>query len=222
MGSQFCEYILQIIIKQETVGFGGLHQTVHDGTGLGTTDGIHIDPVLTADSEGADGTFCRVVVHGNITVIQKDTETRFLIQTVLQGFVGVATGWNGLHGSGQKPVEFLIEDVQADLCGAHHPVGHGVGLKSYPTVLITAGLPFQRKMIVVFPIDDGNHQRGRGDAVAEEIRGTSGLNNAAVIVPGGVVVDMVLIHKESLGDDGQTLIASDPPVRFYDRRNAGS
>lgn len=38
MGSQFCEYILQIIINPETVGFGGLHQTVHDGTGLGTTD----------------------------------------------------------------------------------------------------------------------------------------------------------------------------------------
>lgn len=147
MGSQFCEYILQIIINPETVGFGGLHQTVHDGTGLGTTDGIHIDPVLTVDSERADGTLSRVVVHGNITVMQKDTEIRFLIQTVLQGFVGVATGWNGLHGSGQKPVEFLIEDVQ---------------------------------------------------------------------------VDMVLIHKESLGDDGQTLIASDPPVRFYDRRNAGS
>ena len=109
-----------------------------------------------------------------------------------------------------------------NLCGAHHPVGHGVGLKSYPTVLITAGLPFQRKMIVVFSIDDGSHQRGRGDAVAEEIRGTSGLNNAAVIVPGGVLVDMVLIHKESLGDDGQTLIASDPPVRSYGRRNAGS
>ena len=195
MGSQFCEYILQIIINPETVGFGGLHQTVHDGTGLGTTDGIYIDPVLTADSERAD---------------------------VLQGFVGVATGWNGLHGSGQKPVEFLIEDVQVDLCGAHHPVGHGVGLKSYPTVLITAGLPFQRKMIVVFSIDDGSHQRGRGDAVAEEIRGTSGLNNAAVIVPGGVLVDMVLIHKESLWDDGQTLIASDPPVRSYGRRNAGS
>ena len=124
--------------------------------------------------------------------------------------------------AGQKPVEFLIEDVQVDLCGAHHPVGHGVGLKSYPTVLITAGLPFQRKMIVVFSIDDGSHQRGRGDAVAEEIRGTSDLNNAAVIVPGGVLVDMVLIHKESLWDDGQTLIASDPPVRFYDRRNAGS
>ena len=98
MGSQFCEYILQIIINLETVGFGGLHQTVHDGTDLGTTDGIHIDPVLTVDSEGADGTFCRVVVHGNITVIQKDTEMRFLIQTVLQGFVGVATGWNGLYG----------------------------------------------------------------------------------------------------------------------------
>lgn len=168
MGSRFCEYILQIIINPETVGFGGLHQTV------------------------------------------------------LQGFVGVATGWNGLHGSGQKPVEFLIEDVQVDLCGVHHPVGHGVGLKSYPTVLITAGLPFQRKMIVVFSIDDGSHQRGRSDAVAEEIRGTSGLNNAAVIVPRGVLVDMVLIHKESLGDDGQTLIASDPPVRSYGRRNAGS
>ena len=98
MGSQFCEYILQIIINPETVGFGGLHQTVHDGTDLSTTDGIHIDPVLTADSERAD---------------------------VLQGFVDVATGWNGLHGSGQKSVEFLIEDVQVDLCGAHHPVGHG-------------------------------------------------------------------------------------------------
>ena len=30
---------------------------------------------------------------------------RFLIQTVLQGFVGVATGWNGLHGSGQSRSE---------------------------------------------------------------------------------------------------------------------
>ena len=98
MGSQFCEYILQIIINPETVGFDGLHQTVHDGTGLGTTDGIHIAPVLTTDSERTD---------------------------VLQGFVGVATGWNGLHGSGQKPVEFLTEDAQVDLCGAHHPVGHG-------------------------------------------------------------------------------------------------
>ena len=86
MGSQFCEYILQIIINPETVGFGGLHQTVHDGTGLGTTDGIHIDPVLTDDSERADGTLSRVVAHGNITVIQKDTEIRFLIQTVLQAF----------------------------------------------------------------------------------------------------------------------------------------
>ena len=105
MGSQFCEYILQIIINPEIFGFGGLHQTVHDGTRLGTTDGIYIDPVLTADSEGADGTFCRVVVHGNITVIQKDTEMRFLIQTVLQGFVGVATGWNGLHGLGQSRSE---------------------------------------------------------------------------------------------------------------------
>lgn len=125
MGSQFCEYILQIIINPETVGFGGLHQTVHDGTGLGTTDGIHIDPVLTTDSERADGALSHVVVHGNITVMQKDTEIRFLIQTVLQGFVGVATDWNGLHGSGQKSVEFLIEDVQVNLCGAHHPVGHG-------------------------------------------------------------------------------------------------
>lgn len=35
-----------------------------------------------------------------------------------------------------------------------------------------------------------------------------------------IQLDMVLIHKESLGDDGQTLIASDLPVRFYDRRNA--
>lgn len=86
MGSQFCEYILQIIINPETVGFGGLHQIVHDGTGLGTTDGIHIDPVLTADSERADGTLSRVVVHGNITVIQKDPEVRFLIQPVLQAF----------------------------------------------------------------------------------------------------------------------------------------
>ena len=58
--------------------------------------------------------------------------------------------------AGQKPVEFLIEDVQVDLCGAHHPVGHGA------------------------------HPQGKS------------------------------------GDDGQTLIASDPPVRFYGRRNAGS
>ena len=36
---------------------------------------------------------------------------------------------------GQKPVEFLIEDVQVNLCGAHHPVDHGLGLKSYPTIL---------------------------------------------------------------------------------------
>ena len=60
--------------------------------------------------------------------------------------------------SGQKLVEFFIEDVQMNLCGAHHPVGHGVGLKIYPTVLITAGLPVKGKMIVVFPIDDGSHQ----------------------------------------------------------------
>ena len=125
MGSQFCEHVLQVVINPETVGFGGLYQTVHDGTCLGTTDRIHIAPVLTTDSERADGMFCRVVVHGNITVIQKDTEVCFLIQTVLQGFVGVATGWKGLYGSGQKPVEFLIEDVQVNLCGAHHPVGHG-------------------------------------------------------------------------------------------------
>lgn len=51
MGSQFCEYILQIIINPETVGLGGLHQTV------------------------------------------------------LQGFVGVATGWNGLHGFFYKRVK---------------------------------------------------------------------------------------------------------------------
>lgn len=36
---------------------------------------------------------------------------------------------------GQKPVEFLIEDVQVNLCGAHHPVDHCIGLKSYPTIL---------------------------------------------------------------------------------------
>ena len=60
--------------------------------------------------------------------------------------------------AGQKHVEFFIEDIQVDLCGAHHPVSHGAGFKIYPTILITAGLPFQGKMIVVFPIDDGNHQ----------------------------------------------------------------
>ncbi len=98
MGGQFCEHVFQVVINPESVGFGGLYQTVHDGTGLGTTDRIHINPVLTANGERADGTFCRVVVHGNITVIQKDAEVRFLIQTVLQGFVGIASGGDGLHG----------------------------------------------------------------------------------------------------------------------------
>lgn len=98
MGSQFGEHVRQVVINPELVGFGSLYQTVHDGTCLGSTDRIHIDPVLTADSERADGTFCRVIVHGNITAIQKDTEICFLIQTVLQGFVGIASGGNGLDG----------------------------------------------------------------------------------------------------------------------------
>lgn len=57
MGSQFCEHVLQLVINPEPVGFGGLYQTAHDGTFHGTTDGINIDPVLTADSEKTDGTF---------------------------------------------------------------------------------------------------------------------------------------------------------------------
>ena len=58
MGSQFCEHVRRVVIIPEPVGFGGLYQTVHDGTFLGTTDGINIDPVLTADSERTDGTVC--------------------------------------------------------------------------------------------------------------------------------------------------------------------
>ena len=51
MDGQFSEHGLQAAITPESVGFVDLHQTVHDGTGLGTTDRIHIDPVLTVDSE---------------------------------------------------------------------------------------------------------------------------------------------------------------------------
>ena len=76
----------------EAIGFDGLHQAVHDGTGLITTDEIHIDQVFMTDSESAASTFSRVAAHGKITVIQKDMEVRFLIQTILQGLAGVTSG----------------------------------------------------------------------------------------------------------------------------------
>ena len=74
------------------------------------------------------------------------------------------------RGTGQHFKELFIEDIQMDLSGTHHPVGHGVCLEVHTTVFVAARLPFQGEMIVELPVDDGGYQRSGSNAVAEEIR----------------------------------------------------
>ena len=88
------QHIFQIFVDPETVCFCSLYQTVHDGTGFCSADGIHVDPVLTPKGEGTDGTFCGVVVHGNFPVSQEEPEIFLLVQTVLECLVGTASGGN--------------------------------------------------------------------------------------------------------------------------------
>ena len=57
-----------------------------------------------------------------------------------------------------------------NLCGTHHPVEHGVCLEVHATVFVAACLPFQGKMIVELPVDDGGYQRSGSNAVTVEIR----------------------------------------------------
>ena len=42
-------------------------------------------------------------------------------------------------GTGQHFKELFIEDIQTDLNGTHHPVGHGVCLEVHTTVFVAAG-----------------------------------------------------------------------------------
>lgn len=61
---QFGQHIFQIFVDAESVCFCSFYQTVHDGTGFCSADGIYVDPVLTPKGERTDGALGSIVVHG--------------------------------------------------------------------------------------------------------------------------------------------------------------
>lgn len=57
------ENVPQVAIRLQAVQFGGFHQALAVGAGLGAMDGIAEQPVVAADDEGANGTLNAVVIN---------------------------------------------------------------------------------------------------------------------------------------------------------------
>lgn len=51
-------------------------ETVHGSAGLGTSRGSAKEPVLSANGEGSDGTFCQIIGNAAISVV--DVVRQFL------------------------------------------------------------------------------------------------------------------------------------------------
>ena len=62
-------------------------------------------------------------------------------------------------GTGQHFKELFIEDIQMDLSGTHHPVGHGVCLEVHITVFVAAGHLVH--LIHLFRLTDEGTMSGR-------------------------------------------------------------
>lgn len=68
--------IFEVIVDLQLVCFGCLYDAVDDRAGLGTLYGVDVHPVLPAEREWTDSPFRGIVVHRDVSMLQKDTETR--------------------------------------------------------------------------------------------------------------------------------------------------
>lgn len=74
----------QIGVGLEPVWVGGVDERIQIGTGLRATDGIGEEPVLLAETKGADGVFDAVVVHPVAPVVAVSHQCLPLIVGILK------------------------------------------------------------------------------------------------------------------------------------------
>jgi len=74
------------VVHAEFVCFGCLHDAVDDGAGFCAGDAVDVHPVLAAYSERTDCSLGGVVVHGDIAILEEDSQVLLLVDAVLQRF----------------------------------------------------------------------------------------------------------------------------------------
>lgn len=79
---QHAQYQQQVFIGFNAVSLCRFHQGIHNGTGLRSLDTVAEQPVLSSYYEGPDGILCQIVGDGNITIVQKCTQSLLLVQGI--------------------------------------------------------------------------------------------------------------------------------------------
>ena len=89
---QYSQDMFKIPERIQIVSFCRFCDAVDNGTGICAIQTVDQLPCMLMETKAAQSTFCRIVIHRNITVFQKGFQRNFLIDTVVDPIQSLSSG----------------------------------------------------------------------------------------------------------------------------------